>query len=219
MSQLPENNPVFIIGSGDDFSRDHIRHHLDKKGYVIAADGGLSILDSMKITPDCIIGDMDSIPAELASSYSTVKQISFQTDKDKTDSELALEYALDMAPSHIHLFAVTGSCFDHALANTALLVKYRKKGVPIVIHTANATLQLVSGMTSFKTEPHIQFSLFPLTECNGIELEGARWNFHAGTVGPMDYSVRNETTGSQLQVDTGSGFGLLILYNRPVRFA
>ena len=73
---------------------------------IIACDGGVRHLQKLGIKPDVIIGDMDSIePAQLASySAQGVKIIKYPANKDFTDTELALDYALNLKPTAIYIW-------------------------------------------------------------------------------------------------------------------
>ena len=50
---------------------------------------------------------------------------SFPFEKDETDLELAINWAIDQKPSNIHIFGATGGRMDHFLANIQLLQKER----------------------------------------------------------------------------------------------
>ena len=67
---------------------------------IICCDGGARYFQYLRIKPDVIIGDMDSIDPALLASYSTsgIKIIKYPAKKDFTDTELALDYALSLKP-------------------------------------------------------------------------------------------------------------------------
>ena len=52
---------IVIIGNGEDWQKDKIIQFCQKADYVIAADNGLSLLHRFDITPDLIVGDLDSV--------------------------------------------------------------------------------------------------------------------------------------------------------------
>ena len=62
---------------------------------LIAADGGAKYFFDIGLTPQVIIGDMDSIDSDTCKSKSGIEYIQYPTDKDKSDAEIAVEYALD----------------------------------------------------------------------------------------------------------------------------
>jgi thiamine pyrophosphokinase len=62
---------------------------------LIAADGGAKYFFDIGLTPQVIIGDMDSIDSDTWKSKSGIEYIRHPADKDKSDAELAVEYALE----------------------------------------------------------------------------------------------------------------------------
>lgn len=88
---------------------------------LIAADGGAKYLVDMGLTPQVIIGDMDSIDLDMWKSKSGVERIQYPTDKNESDAELALEYALEHGCEQVILVAATGGRLDHTLGNIALV--------------------------------------------------------------------------------------------------
>ncbi len=64
--------------------------------FPVAVDGGLHHLKRLGIKPQLLIGDLDSVSAgELAEAMDAGIEIQrFPPEKDQTDLELALEYAL-----------------------------------------------------------------------------------------------------------------------------
>ena len=68
---------------------------------IICADGGIRIFDELNrysdtsIVPDVLIGDMDSIDETLTKAKHIVQEWIGKTDKDYTDGQLAVGYALE----------------------------------------------------------------------------------------------------------------------------
>ncbi|MDE0481863.1 MAG: thiamine diphosphokinase [Candidatus Poribacteria bacterium] len=83
-----------------------------KEGYpLICADDGIRIFDELNqkegetLIPDILIGDLDSIEERTTEAKRTVEKWIGQTDKDYTDGQLAVKYALDTYNSqHIILY-------------------------------------------------------------------------------------------------------------------
>ncbi|MFH2037263.1 MAG: thiamine diphosphokinase, partial [Candidatus Zixiibacteriota bacterium] len=95
---------------------------LTKSRIKIAVDGGLRFFIRNKIKPDLLIGDLDSIPRVSQTYLSGIKTLIHPSKKNKTDSELALEYALEnLADDIIICGAISESQIDHTLGNIFLL--------------------------------------------------------------------------------------------------
>ena len=96
---------IFLNGYYDirhlDFYRQEIENALENRFPLICADGGIRIFDELNqrgntpLTPDVLIGDMDSIEKVETKAKHTVQEWIGQTDKDYTDGQLAVAYALE----------------------------------------------------------------------------------------------------------------------------
>ena len=91
---------------------------------LIAADGGAKYLLDIGLTPQVIIGDMDSIGPDMWKNDSGIEYIRYPAVKDKSDAELAVEYALEHGYEQVILIAATGGRLDHILGNIALVTGY-----------------------------------------------------------------------------------------------
>jgi thiamine pyrophosphokinase len=91
----------------------------------IGVDRGVFTLLSYGIKPSFAFGDFDSISKEeLIYVESEVSHFhKFQPEKDETDMELALNWALEQEPDEINIFGGTGGRMDHFFANVQLLAK------------------------------------------------------------------------------------------------
>ena len=91
---------------------------------LIVANGGARYCTDFGLIPQVIIGDMDSIDFDLWKNNQGIEYIRYPVDKDKSDTELAVEYALKHECEQVTLIAATGGRFDHTLANVALIASY-----------------------------------------------------------------------------------------------
>ena len=100
---------IFLNGYYDlrylDFYRSEIESAIENRFPLICADGGIRIFDELNrrsevlLVPDVHIGDMDSVSHRgsepLSQAKQTVQKWVGQTDKDWTDGQLAVDYALE----------------------------------------------------------------------------------------------------------------------------
>lgn len=101
----------------------------------VGVDRGVFTLLTLNIEPVIAFGDFDSVSAEelafIESKITNLKR--FKPEKDETDTELALNWAIAQDPEEIRLFGATGGRLDHMLANVGLLFKPLSQGNPIRI--------------------------------------------------------------------------------------
>ncbi|MCK9426331.1 MAG: thiamine diphosphokinase [Ignavibacteriaceae bacterium] len=114
-----------IIGNGKAPEKKTILF-LMKKGYdtIICADGGLHHAHKLKLIPNYIIGDFDSVDGNLLEEYrgkSKIIQIKRQND---TDIEKCLKYAVKQKFTNAILLSVTGDRLDHSFCNLGIVLKF-----------------------------------------------------------------------------------------------
>ena len=111
---------------------------------VISADGGAENALRMNLVPDVVIGDMDSIKATVKENIrvksNKTRYISTSADKDKSDTQLAVEYALDLGIKKMIILGALGDRIDHSLANIFLLTSPFLRDIDIRILTDNSEI-------------------------------------------------------------------------------
>jgi len=140
--------------------------------HIIACDGGLRHAHAMGMTPDAIIGDMDSVPPDLLESTkrSGTKTIIYPTMKDETDLELAMIHAHALGATSIKILGALGGRIDHALANMHLLAMYPQI---TEIWDEETSIQLIVSSLTLPKSDYVTLSLIPLTtEVTGITTHG-----------------------------------------------
>ncbi|NMA95628.1 MAG: thiamine diphosphokinase [Clostridiales bacterium] len=120
---------IFSNGRVKDYA--YIRNLIGNFDYIICADGGVRHCNEMGLIPNFIIGDMDSAPREILDGYkeagARIKIV--PTEKDDTDTQLAVDKAIEMQPKEIILVGALGDRWDHSYANIMLLYRILKSGI------------------------------------------------------------------------------------------
>ena len=159
---------VAIIGNGPSNHIPNITTYTDEVDVWIGADGGVLTLIENGITPDYAIGDFDSIDITDKEKIHNKAQhvLTYPTDKDETDLELAIDKAIQLRPKQIYLFGVTGGRIDHTLINIQLLSRIIQQNIQGIIVDKWNHIELTNpGMHSIdqtKRFPYISF--VPVTE-------------------------------------------------------
>lgn len=105
-----------------------IKPLMDEKGIVIGVDRGALLAIQEKIQVDIAIGDFDSISKEEKNiiQLNVGKLMNFPADKDDTDAELAVLYAVEHYPgSEIYIYNWYGGRIDHMYSILLLAVQKR----------------------------------------------------------------------------------------------
>ena len=210
-----------VIISGGRIERDFALSFLENETFeqFIAVDNGLRFCYDNQIKPTWIVGDFDTAAPELVEYYQTQTDIPirrFNPVKDSTDSQIAIELALELGSSEITLLGGTGTRMDHVLGNIQSLMLAKKKGVSCVILDEYNRIQLIDGETRLKkSEQYGKYvSLLPLTtEVTGVDLTGFKFNLTGHTftsTGSAGLGVSNEIIEDIAEIRVKSGIFVLI---------
>lgn len=210
-----------VIISGGRIERDFALSFLENETFeqFIAVDNGLRFCYDNQIKPTWIVGDFDTAAPELVEYYQTQTDIPirrFNPVKDSTDSQIAIELALELGSSEITLLGGTGTRMDHVLGNIQSLMLAKKKGMSCVILDEYNRIQLIDGETRLKkSEQYGKYvSLLPLTtEVTGVDLTGFKFNLTGHTftsTGSAGLGVSNEIIEDTAEIRVKSGIFVLI---------
>jgi thiamine pyrophosphokinase len=147
---------------------------------VIAADGGAVIALRLGLEPQMIIGDLDSLPADVRSRLEErgCEFLEHPARKDETDTELAIRYALDRGAQEIVLLGAIGGRLDHTLANVLLLGMPELAGIRARIVAGNTETWLIRSGEELEIhgQPGDTVTLLPLgQDAVGVTTAGLEW--------------------------------------------
>lgn len=153
--------------------------------WLIAVDGGLSVLKHMGLIPQEIVGDFDTVSQEILAYYQGIDGILWQThkpEKDATDTELALVAAEEAGCDKVIILGATGGRLDHELSNIQLLNLYRDSHMKVEILDEKNRITLISSSseTTKVFQKNKQYGMYlsfvPLSETVfGITLCGFKY--------------------------------------------
>ena len=210
-----------LIVSGGRIGRDFALSFLEKEKFdrMIGVDNGLRFLFDNGIRPTHVVGDFDTADPELVDYYRQQKEIEMRTFnpvKDSTDTQIAIELALELHSTEIVILGGTGSRLDHVLGNIQSLMLAKKQGVSCVILDENNRIQLIDGETVLEKEKQYgtYVSLIPLTtEVTGVDLIGFKYpleNYTFTSTGSAGFGVSNEITAKEGKIRIKSGIFVMI---------
>lgn len=191
---------------------------------VICADGGLQVAGTLglpKTLPVYLIGDYDSgdLPTE-AEKAAAADLVLLPCVKDMTDSEAAIDYAVERGFSRIHVLGGLGGRLDHTLGNLGLLAKYAED--PRVEELRfedgqNRVFLRTPGTFRIPAEgPENRFSYFGLIAyggtVEGLGIKGAKYPLSDHTLTPdTTLGVSNEVAAGEPYAEVTHTKGLLLV--------
>lgn len=169
---------VLIFANGDIGEKEWLRPYLEEATAVIAADGGAGHLVELDHPPDVVIGDMDSLPDVVRARLETAGTdfVIHPKDKDQTDLELALLYAVAHYSDDILLFGLLGGRLDQALANILLLTHPALNGRQVQVLNQHERAWVIESETQIEGKAGDTVSLIPLRgDVQVVTTTGLRW--------------------------------------------
>lgn len=145
-------------------------HHYDVSDSIwVGVDRGVFTLLSMGIKPTYAFGDFDSVSKEeLEIVEGEIHHLhKFAPEKDETDLELALKWAMTQSAEKINIFGATGGRLDHFFANVQLLSQafsaMRNSEISIIDHKNIIFLKGSGTYTLPKLDNKKYISFLPFT--------------------------------------------------------
>jgi thiamine pyrophosphokinase len=207
-----------IIGSGPLRPTRLLRDLLGAADLVICADGGVRIARALGIVPRVVIGDFDSAGAALLSwaRRRGARLIAHPREKDRTDTELAVEYALQAGAEELDLLGVLGARIDHTLANLGLLIHVAGQQKRARMLQGRVELFLAEAQTSIPGRRGDQVSLIPLSDsAGGVTTHGLKYPLDDAVLRiTTTLGVSNEITTPPASVGVRRGWLLVVITHR-----
>lgn len=172
------NNLVIITSFID--SKLHIKQITDNADFVICLDGGYDIAVADNITPDLILGDLDSLSGSLPDDIPLER---FKPEKDFTDLELALKKALQLNAKNVIIIGGIGGRLDHTMANIQLIANYTKNFESLVMMDGSNKCFVLDPLRKesiiIPAEADKYISLFSLSaKCTGVSISGVKYTLN-----------------------------------------
>lgn len=202
----------YIVGAGDFTSRGLAPAEGD---LLIAADGGYDWLRQSGLTPDFLLGDLDSL-SSLPSLPAKTKLLRYPVEKDDTDTRWRWRKAGTGAIVPLPCTAAAADGPIIFMANLQTMARYAKQGARIcltdpsydVFALHNETMEL--PLRPFNT----LVSVFCHgNEARGVTLEGLQYPLHdAALTCDIPLGVSNHYDADHPRISVREGTLLVIVY-------
>ena len=202
-----------IIANGTLPSRAIVRKFVRGAEYIVCADGGANHARRLRIVPDVIIGDLDSITPSTKRHFRRVPILHI-ADQESTDMEKALSFCIERRFTHADILGGTGDRIDHSTGTLGCFKKFGKK-ISIRLIDEVGIVQLVGDSLELRVRKGDHISLIPLERCTGITTANLRYPLRNES---LELGVRegisNIATTSTIAVRCRKGILLCMTYHR-----
>ena len=162
---------------------------------IIAADGGLTAIKSLGLTPDTVLGDFDSLGEVPKVECELLRH---PVEKDDTDMGLAVKTAFSKGFKRMFLFGgLGGDRPDHTVANLQTLVYIAKNGGIGFLTDGKSCFTALSGENTLT---------FPEGYTGGLSVFSAEGTAEGVTLENLYYSIENATLSGDFPLGVSNSF-------------
>ena len=184
---------------------------------LICADGGARAALALGLTPEVVVGDLDSLDETMQARLKAMgcRFVVYPAAKDWTDLELALKLAVQEGAAEIVILGALGGRLDQELANILLLLLPELRDIPTRIADERQEVFVMRDQAEIVGQLGDVVSLIPLGgDVEGIVTEGLLYPLRDEPLlsGPAR-GVSNVMTEPVARVSLRSG-ALLIVHPR-----
>ncbi|MDD5304055.1 MAG: thiamine diphosphokinase [Elusimicrobia bacterium] len=163
---------ALIILNGDMRDPGSARAAARRADAVICADGGARHAAALRLIPDFIVGDMDSLPKALPKTWKkTLYWCDF--DPERSDLDKALDFARSIGAREVRVAGALGGGLDHELVNFAALEE-SARGLDLTVIDGGTARLLGPGRHRLLLKKGARFSLLAAPRAR-LSLAGARF--------------------------------------------
>lgn len=206
---------VLIVLGGDAPGKTLLESCARQADLIIAADKGMEAFASCGLTPDLLLGDMDSVDEQVFAHMSGHTAIELlPCEKDDTDGGHAIQAALERGAQRITILGALGGRMDHAMANLMMLKRAHEGGAFAEILDEHVRIVRVDRQSTLCGAKGDTVSLIPVGTARGVTLEG----FYYHSQEPLEFDfvhplgISNVVTGDEAKVCVQEGDLFLFHY-------
>ena len=178
---------------------------------IIAVDSGIDHLLNLSLDPNTLIGDLDSISKKLLDEVKKngVKILAFNSNKDQTDFELALNYLEEAEKSKVYIIGGESGEIDHLISIFLLIPS--KSFFENIIWLYGDKRIIFRQKIELNIKKLTKFSIIPLSDLTNLSIDGAEWNLDNKDIQFGEtLTLRNNTNEEQLNIRCDKGVFALI---------
>ena len=190
-----------------------IKQLISEEDYIIAVDGGINTLEKINLRPHVIIGDFDSANNDNSFLALNIKTITHEPEKDFTDTELAINYAIEKAFTPIIIINSMQERIDHVLGVIASLRYLNFHNHSGLVLGDKQLFMMLKKKNTFSLPTKTTISLIPLSHhVTGVSTQGLYYPLNDETLrSDRARGISNLVSQEQVEISLESGELLLVV--------
>ena len=198
-----------LIFTGGETPHANVHLHFPDDAFIIAADSGYEHAVRAGHVPHLLVGDMDSISANHLTDARErgIEIVEYSSDKDLTDTEIALAAAIERGSVAIAIVSGGGDRFDHVIAMLHSLASFSALAqTTVFVGSARIRFLTPNSTCVIDTVTGDTISLIPLGGNAIVTTTGLQWNLTSDTLEAFaSRGVSNRSTHSTVTITSAAG--------------
>lgn len=200
---------IIVLLDGEKPTAGFLKSQISEDDLLYCADGAANFLFAHGISPNVLIGDMDSIDKNVLDYFvnQNIDIIRMPTEKDETDGQLIIEEAVKKEPDEIIVMGGMGNRLDHSLGNLQVLLKCAKTGIFIRHLSETEEIFVACSKTIVLGNKGDTVSVIPFSENTIVSYKGLKYmlnDFNIPLDAPLGISNVMETDFVEIDVIKGA---------------
>ena len=208
---------IFI---GGEVEKSALEIAIPEDALVIAADSGYDNAKSLGYAERCdfIVGDFDSTKEKAFCSRAKIVRV--PAEKDETDTQLAVNTALEQGATGLYIVGGLSGRLDHTLSNIYLLEALAEGGISACICDGKNRVRYLKARSSLliPASEYKYFGLIPADKVvKGVTIDGAKYNLKNAKLerNNPSFAISNEVKENFAMVSSKKG-GLFVIESKDL---
>lgn len=203
------NRKAVILANGTPPPASIIRRLVRSADLVVCADGGANLARRLRIRPDVVLGDMDSISPSTREFFRGVPFLQIP-DQESTDLEKAIDLCIHRGMASVGIIGATGDRLDHTTGSLGCFKRFGAH-LELTVFDTVGTISMIRRSVTFTATKGDRISLIPLERCTGVSTRNLAFPLRDESLQlGVREGISNEATGRRVTVSVRSG--ILLLY-------
>ncbi len=203
---------ALIVCNGDKPPQKLLRKLWNETDYRVAADGSANLLHFLKLLPDAVVGDFDSLRPDVKEKIP--EKILFHVkEQDTNDADKSVRHCLKLGFNEINLLGADGGRQDQFLSNLEIIFKYSHL-TRLIIWTSKERIEFILNTWKECLPIGATLSLLPLYGgAEGVVSNGLKFELNDINLlpGKSPSGVSNEICSKPVTVSIKHGQLLVIV--------
>jgi len=198
---------IILVLNGKLPKKDDLYIFLKNYNKIICADGAANKVIQTKLSPNLIMGDLDSIKKSILKKNNN--KIIELTNQNYNDFQKILFWLKNKKYKKIDIIGMDGKRVDHLIGNFNIILK-EIANFDLTVFTESGIFYTVNKKRIFKQTKGKYFSIFSLNKTNRITTTGLKYELNDKSLKSFEEGTLNIANKSNVTIETNKNILIFI---------